>query len=160
MNVSTNEKMAAVNNKGGYSAMKATQISNAKSIEDLQAFAKTKAQAFTAVTGRGSGLISIVSSKNGTRFVISKSANERLGFPEKIYIGFLPKQLVIFDADGTDLPAIKIKQDNDRVNIYNSQLVNQVINQYSLNFTGITSKSFSDGYFEDAAKTVLYVNMI
>lgn len=136
-------------------------ISNSpKSLEDLQTFAKTQAKAFTKTTGRGSGLISIVSSKNGTRFVISKTANERLGFPEKIYIGFLPQQLVIFDAEGTDLPAIKIKQEHDRVNIYNSSLVNQIISQYTLDYTGITSRSFSDGYFEDAAKPLLYVNMV
>ena len=136
-------------------------VSNSlKSLEDIETFAKTQAKAFTNTTGRGQGLISIVSSKNGTRFVISKSANERLGFPKKIYIGFLPQQLVIFDAEGTDLPAIKIKQEHDRVSIYNSSLVNQIISQYTLDYTGITSRSFSDGYFEDAAKPLLYVNMV
>lgn len=135
-------------------------VTTNKGLEELKALAQKESQAFTDVSGRGSGLISIVSSKDGTRFTISKFANQKLGYPSEIYIGLQDEHIMIFNAEDMDLPAIRIKQEQGKIVIYNKKLVTDIIYKYSLNFTGITSKSFADGYFEVNARPIMYVKMV
>lgn len=111
--------------------------------------------------GRG-GYISLVKAKrNGTRLTINKKSNERLGYPKELFVGFDNEYLVIFNAEGLDGANVKLdKNDKEELNIYRTSLVNLIIDEFNLDYSDRTSRSFSDGHFKDQGRPVLYVKMV
>lgn len=143
--------------------VKATeQVQGKESLQALQSImANNKIQTFhSASSGRG-GFISVVKSPNGTRLTISKKVNKELGYPKELFIGFDNEYLVIFNADGLDGGNIRLdKNEKDILKIYNTNLVNIIIDEFNLDYTDRTSRSFSDGHFKDQGRPVLYVKMV
>lgn len=138
------------------------QVQGKEGLQGLQSImANNKIKSFNNVSsGRGS-YISIVKSTNGKRLTISKKVNERLGYPKELFIGFDNDCLVIFNADGLDGGNIKLdKNEEDKLNIYNTNLVNLIIDEFNIDYTDKTSRSFSDGHFKDQGRPVLYVKMV
>lgn len=133
--------------------------------EDLQGLqslmTNNKIKTFNNVSSGRGGYISVVKSTKGTRLTINKKVNERLGYPKELFIGFDNEYLVIFNADGLDGGNIKLdKNEEDKLNIYNTNLVNLIIDEFNLDYTDRTSRSFSDGHFKDQGRPVLYVKMV
>lgn len=116
---------------------------------------------FNSVSNKRGGYISIVKSTNGTRLTISKKVNEHLGFPEELFIGFENEYLIIFNAKGLDASNVKLQSNNkQKLTIYNTGLVNLIIEQFDLDYTDKTSQSFTDGHFKEQGRPVLYVKMV
>lgn len=133
--------------------------------EDLQGLqsiiANNKIKAFQNVSSGRGGYISIVKSSNGTRLTISKQVNEQLGFPKELFIGFEDEYLIIFNAEGLDASNVKLQSNNkQKLTIYNTGLVNLIIEEFNLDYTDKTSQSFADGYIKEHGRPVLYVKMV
>lgn len=133
--------------------------------EDLQVLqsiaAKNKIKEFKNISSGRGGFISIVKSTNGTRLTISKQVNEKLGYPSELFVGFEDDYLLIFNAEGTDASNIKLRNnDKQKLTIYNTGLVNLIIDEFELDYTDKTSQSFADGHFKEQGRPVLYVKMV
>lgn len=133
---------------------------NSENLDDLLDFVTKETQTFKDISARGSSYVSIVKSENGTRFVINKATNEKLGYPNEIYIGYKDEHLMIFNAEGLSINKLVVKQTKNKITIYNTKLVDEIINHFGVNFSGITSKSFAEGYYENKGRDVLYVKMV
>lgn len=148
-----------------------TQTNNVKEAttksvtEDLKGLqniiANNKIKAFQNVSSGRGGYISMVKSTNGTRFTISKQANEQLGYPKELFIGFEDEYLILFNAEGLDASNVKLSKNNkQKLSIYNTNLVNLIIEEFDLDYTDKTSQSFADGHYKDQGRPVLYVKMV
>jgi len=133
---------------------------NSENLDDLLDFVTKETQTFKDISARGSSYVSIVKSENGTRFVINKATNEKLGYPNEIYIGYKDEHLMIFNAEGLSINKLAVKQTKNKITIYNTKLVDEIINHFGVNFTDITSKSFAEGYFENKVREILYVKLV
>ncbi|QGM31939.1 hypothetical protein GI482_16965 [Bacillus sp. N3536] len=138
------------------------QVQVPENLQVLQSIiAKNKIKSFQNINSGRGGFISIVKSTNGTRFTISKQVNEKLGYPSELFVGFEDDYLIIFNAEGTDASNIKLrKNDKRKLTIYNTGLVNLIINEFELDYTDKTSRSFTDGHFKEQGRPVLYVKMV
>jgi len=134
-------------------------IDSDTNLDSFLEFISTETQKFKNVAARGSSYVSIVKSENGTRLTISKFVNEKLGYPTELYIGYKDKHLMIFNAKGLQVDKCEVKKSSSKITLYNTNLVDEIINHFSIDFTGITSKSYSDGYFENKGREVLYVKL-
>lgn len=132
---------------------------NRENLDDLLDFITKETQTFKDISSRGSSFVSIVKSDNGTRFVINKATNEKLGFPTEIYIGYKDEHLMIFNAEGLAINKLKVKQTKNKIIIYNTKLVDEIISHFGVDFSNITSKSFAEGYFENKGREILYVKI-
>lgn len=144
---------------------KETATENVHASENLQVLqsiiANNKIKSFQNVTSSRGGFISIVKSTNGTRLTISKQVNEKLGYPSELFVGFEDDYLLIFNAEGTDASNIKLRNnDKQKLTIYNTGLVNLIIDEFELDYTDKTSQSFADGHFKEQGRPVLYVKMV
>lgn len=144
---------------------KETATENVHASENLQVLqsiiANNKIKSFQNVTSGRGGFISIVKSTNGTRLTISKQVNEKLGYPSELFVGFEDDYLLIFNAEGTDASNIKLRNnDKQKLTIYNTGLVNLIIDEFELDYTDKTSQSFADGHFKEQGRPVLYVKMV
>lgn len=136
-----------------------TQQTNLEELKNLATQNKIKNYQVGA-SSRG-GLISIVKATNGTRLTISKEVNQKLGYPKELFIGFEGGDLIIFNADESDVGNVKLKKnDQQKLNIYNTSLVDSIIKEFSLNYTNKTSRSFANGHYEQKGRTILYVKMV
>lgn len=138
-----------------------SQLNEKHTLGPLQELVKqTSVIRFSSSSGRG-GLISIVKSSNGTRFVISKSVNEELGYPTEIYFGCENDHLIMFNSQDTPIEGKKIPANNKgKLIIYDAALVNDIVEAFNLDYSDVTSKSFAQGHFEDKGRPVLYVKMV
>lgn len=139
---------------------KETATENVHASENLQVLqsiiANNKIKSFQNVTSGRGGFISIVKSTNGTRLTISKQVNEKLGYPSELFVGFEDDYLLIFNAEGTDASNIKLRNnDKQKLTIYNTGLVNLIIDEFELDYTDKTSQSFADGHFKEQGRPVL-----
>ncbi|MEK5330607.1 hypothetical protein [Lysinibacillus sp. FSL W8-0992] len=133
---------------------------NSENLDDLLEFVKKETQTFKDISARGSSYVSIVKSENGTRFVINKATNEKLGYPTEIYIGYKDEHLMIFNAEGMAVNKLTVRQTKNKITIYNTKLVDEIINHFGIDFSEITSKSFAEGYFENKGREILYVKLL
>lgn len=134
-------------------------VENVAVEDELMDFISNEVGNFNNISSRGSAFISIVKSENGTRLVINKDTNQKLGYPNEIYIGYKDEYLMLFNAENLNVNKLSVKQNKSKVNIYNTKLVNEVIKHFNLDFSNITSKSFAEGYFENKSRTILYVKL-
>lgn len=91
---------------------------------------------------------------------INKATNEKLDYPTEIYIGYTDNHLMLFNAKGLNINKLTVKQTKNKITIYNTKLVDEIINHFGIDFSNITSKSFAEGYYEDKGRDVLYVKMV
>ncbi|MEK5489052.1 hypothetical protein [Lysinibacillus sp. FSL M8-0355] len=133
---------------------------NSENLDDLLEFVAKETKTFKDISARGSSYVSIVKSENGTRFVINKATNEKLGYPTELYIGYKDKHLMIFNAKGLSINKLTVKQTKNKITIYNTKLVDEIIKHFGIDFSNITSKSFAEGYYENKGRDVLYVKMV
>lgn len=150
------------NTKNNVEVKATEQVQGKENLQVLQSImTNNKIKTFhNASSGRG-GFISVVKSPNGTRLTISKKVNKELGYPKELFIGFDNEYLVIFNADGLDGGNIRLdKNEKDILKIYNTNLVNVIIDEFNLDYTDRTSRSFPDGHFKDQGRPVLYVKMV
>ncbi|GEM_PF-2645736 len=147
-------------NKAKETATENVQVS--EDLKILQSIAtNNKIKEFKNVSSGRGGFISIVKSTNGTRLTISKKVNEQLGYPKELFVGFEDEYLLIFNAEGLDVSNIKIpKNDKQKLTIYNTGLVNLIIDEFGLDYTDKTSQSFAEGYFENKGREILYVKLV
>ena len=121
---------------------------------------QSSVKTFKSTTGKG-GYLSIVKSNNGTRLVISKQVNEKLGYPSEIFIGCEEDYLIIFNSQDTPIEGKKLPENKrDKITIYDTKLVNEIVGNFQLDYSEITSKSFANGRFENKGRPVLYVKMV
>lgn len=144
---------------------KETTTENLQVPENLQVLqsiiVNNKIKSFQNVSSGRGGFISIVKSTNGTRLTISKKVNEQLSYPMELFIGIEGDFLLIFNSEGLDAGNIKLeKNDKERLNIYNTSLVDSIIATFNLDYTGRTSRSFAEGYFENKGREILYVKLV
>lgn len=136
-----------------------TQQTNLQELKNLATQNKIKSYQVGA-SSRG-GLISIVKATNGTRLSISKAVNAKLGYPQELFVGFEDEYLFIFNADDLDVGNVKLKENKkEKLNIYNTSLVDSIIKEFNLDYTDRTSRSFSTGHYKEQGRPILYVKMV
>ncbi len=92
-------------------------------------------------SGSGGG-IAIVNSKNGIRVEFCKTILNMLGNPEKVKFLFLDDCLAI--QNSSDNNAFHIRPMGARKVIYSADLVKELTEKYSLDFSDCCCKSFSE----------------
>lgn len=147
-------------NKAKETTTEKVQVS--ENLQILQSIAaKNKIKEFKNISSGRGGFISIVKSTNGTRLTISKQVNKELGYPTELFVGFEEDYLLIFNAEGLNVSNIKLrKNDKKKLTIYNTGLVNLIIDEFELDYTDKTSRSFAFGHFKEQGRPVLYVKMV
>ncbi|TAA72449.1 hypothetical protein [Planococcus salinarum] len=126
--------------------------------KQLQEFLETDVKAFN-VKGSGGAYLSMVKAGSGTSIRLSKEATKKLKNPTQLSIGFKDAYLVICNASGLDVDAYKGNFKDGQTKIYNTNLVDAVIKEFNLDFSGKTSISFGTGYYKQQGRTVLYVKL-
>lgn len=138
-----------------------TQENKEQVLEPLKEFVnQSSVKHLNSSLGKGS-LLSIVKSTNGTRLSISKSVNEKLGYPSEIYFGCENEYLILFNSQDTGIEGKKLPENKrGKLTIYDTTLVNGIIEEFHLDYSEVTSKSFVEEQYEDKGRTVLYVRMV
>lgn len=110
------------------------------------------------------GVMSIIKSKCGNRLSISPPVFKRLDNQKKIQLGFCEKHILI----GTNLPEIYeknvVKQEGKKSIkglIYNTGLINEIVDHFNLDFQGRTSMTFQEVRYESyKGKEVAYITIL
>ena len=140
-------------------AGKVQEQTNVQQLKGLAA--KNNIKSLSNVSSRRGGFISIVKATNGTRISINKHVNKELGYPTELFVGIEDEYLLIFNATGLGIGNAKLKSNTkDKLNIYNTALVDTIIKEFNLDYSDKTSQSFADGHFKDQGRPVLYVKMV
>jgi len=161
--VTTNEKTFEVDKMENSKTIIArnTEENKTEGFEALQELVnQSSVRKFSSSAGKG-GYLSIIKSTNGTRLVISKSVNEELNYPSEIFIGCEKDHLIIFNSQDTPIEGKKLPENKKgKITIYDTKLVNEIIETFQLDYSGITSKSFAEGRLENKVRSILYVKMV
>ncbi|MEK5197264.1 hypothetical protein MHI49_28000 [Bacillus sp. FSL M7-0884] len=127
--------------------------------EQLEEFLSTKVKAFSSVGNRGASFLSIVKADTGTSIRLTKDATAKLNNPTRLSVGFTGAYLVLCNADELNVSSYKGSFKNDRTIVYNTGLVEAIIKQFNLDFSNKTSISFSEGYYKQQGRVILYVKL-
>ena len=127
--------------------------------EQLEEFLSTKVKTFSTVGNRGSSYISIVKADTGTSLRLTKDVTEKLSNPTQLSVSFIGTYLVLCNADELNVLSYKGNFKNGRTTVYNTGLVDAIIKQFNLDFSNKTSISFSEGYYKQQGRTILYVKL-
>lgn len=111
---------------------------------DLSSF-KASSSSVKSLKPRSSGGLTIVnSSKNGVRISLTKKNWELLGKVTKMEFALGDSELLVGSDLGLDTGRHSVKEQAGRPVIYNSSLVQELVEHYSLDYSGgRTSHSFS-----------------
>lgn len=115
--------------------------------EDLQDFDITtlrpaSSKSFPRVSTNAKGVISIVNSKDGKRISLSNELMQKLNNPNTLQISFFDDGIAIAESlPNNDIEFI-IKDYRNQFLVYSAPLVNEITETFSLDFEGITSKTF------------------
>ena len=127
--------------------------------EQLEEFLSTKITAFPGIGNKGSSFLSIVKADTGTSIRLTKDATAKLNNPTRFSVGFTGAYLVLCNADELNVSSYKGSFKNGRTIIYNTGLVEAIIKQFNLDFSNKTSISFSEGYYKQQGRAILYVKL-
>ena len=120
-------------------------------ISDLIKSAESSANTFTWSNTTSAYSVSIVNSSNGKRVTFSKSLCQKLSIGEEVYI--LPcvesNVILVSGVKFSDKAQVCSVKGSDKKLSYNAELVKKLTENFKLDFTGITSKSFNDISIED-----------
>ncbi|WP_419393174.1 hypothetical protein [Cytobacillus praedii] len=138
-----------------------TVSSNAKREldEQLEEFLSTKVKTFPVVGNKGSSFLSVVKADTGTSIRLTKDATVKLNNPTQLSVSFIGAYLVLCNADELNVPSYKGNFKNGRTTVYNTGLVDAIIKQFNLDFSNKTSVSFSEGYYKQQGRALLYVKL-
>ncbi|MDD9280866.1 hypothetical protein PVN34_20300 [Bacillus thuringiensis] len=127
--------------------------------EQLEEFLSTKVKAFSSVGNRGASFLSIVKADTGTSIRLTKDVTAKLNNPTRLSVGFTGAYLVLCNADELNVSSYKGSFKNARTIVYNTGLVEAIIKQFNLDFSNKTSISFSEGYYTQQGRVILYVKL-
>ncbi|MFP3412951.1 hypothetical protein SB773_15255 [Bacillus sp. SIMBA_074] len=127
--------------------------------EQLEEFLSTKVTSFPDIGNKGSSFLSIVKADTGTSIRLTKDATAKLNNPTRLSVGFTGKNLVLCNADELNVSSYKGSFKNGRTIVYNTGLVEAIIKQFNLDFSNKTSISFSEGYYKQQGRVILYVKL-
>ena len=127
--------------------------------EQLEEFLSKKVTAFSSVGNRGASFLSIVKADTGTSIRLTKDATAKLNNPTRLSVGFTGAYLVLCNADELNVSSYKGSFKNERTIVYNTGLVEAIIKQFKLDFSNKTSISFSEGYYKQRGRVILYVKL-
>ncbi|MDA2008050.1 hypothetical protein PDN10_25260 [Bacillus cereus] len=127
--------------------------------EQLEEFLSTKVTEFLDIGNKGSSFLSIVKADTGTSIRLTKDATAKLNNPTRLSVGFTGKNLVLCNADELNVSSYKGSFKNGRTIVYNTGLVEAIIKQFNLDFSNKTSISFSEGYYKQQGRAILYVKL-
>ncbi|WP_176523422.1 hypothetical protein [Bacillus mycoides] len=127
--------------------------------EQLEEFLSKKVKAFSNVGSKGASFLSIVKADTGTSIRLTKDATAKLNNPTRLSVGFAGAHLVLCNADELNISSYKGSFKNDRTIVYNTGLVEAIIKQFKLDFSNKTSISFSEGYYKQQGRVILYVKL-
>ena len=126
--------------------------------EDLQDFDITtlrpaSSKSFPRESSNATGVISIVNSKDGKRISLSKGLMQTLNNPKTLQVSFFDDGIAIAEfLPNNDIKFI-IKAYRNQFLVYSAPLVNEITETFSLDFEGITSKTFYEVRYLTIDKT-------
>lgn len=83
-----------------------------------------------------------------------------MGYPSEIYFGCEDEYLILFNSQDTGIEGKKLPENKrGKLTIYDTTLVNGIIEEFHLDYSEVTSKSFVEGHYENKGRPVLYVKM-
>ncbi|URM33405.1 RPC7 family DNA-directed RNA polymerase III subunit [Cytobacillus firmus] len=94
------------------------------------------------------GVLSIVNSNHGKRFLISSGIVMNLQLFETAQIGYAPNYIVIAEHLGEDFTTYGLKTEGKKMVIYSTELVYEATNFHQLDFSDRTSITFSKVTYE------------
>ncbi|MCM3068294.1 hypothetical protein M3568_18395 [Priestia flexa] len=127
--------------------------------EQLEEFLSTKVKTFDIVGNKGSSYLSVVKADTGTSIRLTKDATAKLSNPTQLFVSFVGSYLVLCNGDGLNVPSYKGNFKSGRTTVYNTGLVDAIIKQFNLDFSNKTSISFSEGYYKQQGRAILYVKL-
>jgi hypothetical protein len=90
------------------------------------------------------GVISIVNSKDGKRISLSKGLLQKLNNPKTIQFSFFDNGIAIAESLPNNDITFVIKDTKNQFLVYSAPIVNEITEMFSLDFEGITSKTFHE----------------
>ena len=94
------------------------------------------------------GILSIVNSKNGTRLALSKELYDKLDLPDSVQFGFIENELIVGKTIGDDYTNYDLKSQGAKQIIYCKELIAQVTESYSLDFSNRSSITVHEATYE------------
>ena len=94
------------------------------------------------------GILSVVNSKNGTRLSLSKELYEKIEFPDSVQFGFIENELIVGKTIGDDYTNYDLKSQGAKQIIYCKELISQVTESYSLDFSDRSSITVHEATYE------------
>lgn len=91
------------------------------------------------------GVITIINSlKNGKRITLAKDSMENLNYPDNLQFSFSNDSIVIGEVLPENDNHYNVKKKNSKGTIYSYGLVNEITEQFNLDYNGIVSMTFDD----------------
>lgn len=94
------------------------------------------------------GVISIIYAPTGKRVLFSQSLINDLGIDDMIQIGYTDSQLLLGSNLGPHYKNRKLKKQKFKSVLYDAALIKELINQFALDYQGVTSRTFDDVSFK------------
>ena len=111
------------------------------------------------VDNRGS--ISIVYGENGNRLTLNKELIKYLNLTNRIQIGVNQTRLILGTNLGEGFEYYSLKPDKSKFVTYSKPLVSELVDQFNLDYTDITSRTFkSIRYTTKNGSPVVVVDMV
>lgn len=104
------------------------------------------------------GGITLVNSKCGVRIEFSKTILNALGNPEKVEFQFTDEDLIL--KKSTEENTLLLRGMSSRKVIYNAELVHEIIDMYSLDFSEHSCHSFSEFAKIDGIDDAVAIKMV
>lgn len=110
---------------------------------ELDLFLPSMSTPVSKVTSVSKGLVSIIYAKTGKRIVFDQTFVEDLGVDKTLQIGYNDCHLLL----GSNLsPSYKdrtLRKQGSKYVLYDSALIQELISNFNLDYTGVTSKTFN-----------------
>lgn len=111
---------------------------------ELDLFLPSMSTPVSKVTSVSKGLVSIIYAKTGKRITFDSSLIEDLGLDETLQVGYDHKQLLLGVNLSPQYKNRKLKKQGKKYVLYDSALIQELIQNFNLDYSGVTSQTFDD----------------
>ena len=126
----------------------------------LFGFRASKSNEKDKVKRSSNGIMSIVNAKTGKRIVFARTLLNTLNNPEKVFISFSNNKLAIAERLPENNNSFTLRYNNRKATIYSTDLIMEMINIFSLDFSDKTTITFTEvEYIECEGTTVAIITI-
>ncbi len=111
---------------------------------ELDLFLPSMSTPVSKVTSVSKGLVSIIYAKTGKRIIFEPTLIEELGLEETIQVGYNDCHLLLGSNLSPQYKNRKLKKQGKKYVLYDAALIQELIKNFNLDYTGVTSRTFDD----------------